>query len=254
MGTYFRTNLQAAMEYRANFLLQVFGMVLNNCAFIVFWRVLLDRSGGVSGYGFEDVMFIWALASSAFGLGHILFGNVRNISSLVVKGELDVFLLQPKDVLFHCAISRTHVSAWGDLLYGAVLMIATTGFDPARYALFAVFTASGAVLYVSTFAIVESLAFFAGSIQGVSRAFFELTLSSTLYPDRIYGPGLRWILYSLLPAAYVVFIPLRAFRTLDLADAAIVLGAAVLYCAIAYIAFSLGLRRYESGNLIGTRT
>jgi ABC-2 type transport system permease protein len=253
-GAYLRANLQAAMEYRANFLVQVLGMMLNNAAFIFFWRVLLDRAGGVSGYGFKDVMFLWALASSAFGLGHILFGNVRGISALVVKGELDVYLLQPKNVLFHCAVSRSVVPAWGDLAYGFILLVAVNGFDPARLALFALFVVSGAVLYMSSFAIVESLSFFAGSVQGLSRAFLELILSSTLYPDRIYGPGVRWIFYSLLPAAYIVFIPLKAFRGLDLAAAALSLGASVLYCLAAYAIFSLGLRRYESGNLIGTRT
>jgi ABC-2 type transport system permease protein len=242
------------MEYRVNFLVQVFGMILNNTVFIVFWRVLIDRAGNISGYAFEDIMFLWALGSSAFGLGHILFGNARNLGRLILDGQLDVYLLQPKDALFSVLASRTAVSAFGDFIYGIAVIAIISGFDPARWAMFLLFTVSGSLLFVSSFVIMESLTFFAGNVQGLANAFLNLILSSTLYPDKIFAPGIRWIFYSLLPAAYIVFIPLKAFRELNPGAALISSGAAAAYCLAAYAFFRLGLKRYESGNLIGTRT
>lgn len=79
IGKYFRFNLAASMEYRGRFLLQVTGMVLNNAAFAFFWWVVFHRIRVLEGYSFKDVMFIWALASSAYGFGHILFGNIGKI-------------------------------------------------------------------------------------------------------------------------------------------------------------------------------
>ncbi len=252
-GAYFSANISSVMEYRANFLLQVFGMMLNNASFIVFWRVLIDRAGNVSGYSFSDIMFIWALASSSFGLGAILFGNARQLGRLILNGDLDVYLLQPKDVLLNAIASRTDVAAWGDLAYGIVLLAVTQGFHPLRWAMFILFIASGSVIYVASFVIVECLTFFLGNTQSLARAFLELMLSSTLYPDKIYSPGMRWIFYSILPAAYIVFIPLRAFRGLNAPTALLALGASAAYAALAYLFFRIGLKRYESGNLIGTR-
>lgn len=250
-GAYFKANLQAAMEYRANFLLQVFGMALNNAAFIVFWRVLIDRTGGVGGYSFEDVMFLWALASAAFGLGHVLFGNARSIGKTIIEGGLDVYLLQPKDVFFSLISARSVMSAWGDLLYGYVLFVSVLGWG--GLGLFSLFVATGALLYTATFAMAESLSFFFGNAQGVSGAVFEFLLSFTLYPETIFGPQVRWIIYSLIPAGFIVFVPLAVFTSFDWWLLAAVLAASVVYMVAARLVFKAGLRRYESGNLIGTR-
>jgi len=40
-------------EYRASFITQVLGMVLNNASFIVFWLILFERLGDIRGMGSE---------------------------------------------------------------------------------------------------------------------------------------------------------------------------------------------------------
>ena len=253
-AAYFSCNLRSAAEYRTNFAVQVLGMLLNNAAFIFFWKVLLSRAGSVAGYGFKDIMFLWALAASSFGLGHILFGNAPRLGSIAVSGQLDVYLLQPKNVLLNVSLARTEVAAWGDLLYGIILLAVVAHPGPGRWVLFLVFVCSGAVLYMSSFVLVESLYFFVGNAQGVSRAFFELILSATLYPDRIFSAPVRALLYSIIPAGYIVFVPLKAYKLMSLPLAGVSLAAAVVYAGLAFLAFGAGLKRYESGNLIGTRT
>ena len=153
----FVANLASVLEYRVSFLLQFFGMMLNNASFLVFWTVLIGHTGTIGGWGFSDVLFLWALGPAAFGLAHVVFGNVRQIGTLIVQGDLDVYLLQPKDVLFHSLISRTVTSAWGDLIYGFVLLPFLT-VDPLKMLLFAVFTITGALVFVGTFGLVQSLA------------------------------------------------------------------------------------------------
>ena len=54
LGYYFKFNMSSAMEYRANFLLQSFGMILNNAAFIFFWWILFSNVPSIGGYGFKD--------------------------------------------------------------------------------------------------------------------------------------------------------------------------------------------------------
>ncbi len=253
LGAAFRANLQAVLEYRASFLVQVFGMMLNNAAFAVFWGILIARTGGVGGYGFTDVMIIWALTSTSFGIAHVLWGNVRSMGQIIQKGELDVYLLQPKDAFLNVLSSRTVVSAWGDLLYGYLVLALLPGTDPARLLLFTLLAMAGAVIFASIFAAAESLTFFLGNAGPLSSAVTEFLLSFTLYPESVYDPGMRWIFYTLLPSGFIAFVPLAVYRKLDWPMVPVLFLAAAAYAAASYALFRAGLKRYESGNQVGTR-
>jgi ABC-2 type transport system permease protein len=253
LATSFAVNVQAVVEYRANFLVQVFGMMLNNAAFAFFWALLINKVGSVGGYGFEDVMIIWALVSTSFGLAHVVFGNVRSLGQIVQKGELDLYLLQPKDVLLNVLCSRTLVSAWGDFLYGYLVLALIPGVSFGSFLLFSLFALSGAIIFAATFSAAESLCFFLGDASGLSNAVTEFMLSFSLYPESIYGKGMRWIFYTILPSGFIAFLPLSALKSLSWSLAPAMLGVALLYAAASYGFFRLGLRRYESGNQMGTR-
>jgi len=253
LATAFSVNVQAVMEYRFNFLIQVFGMMLNNGAFALFWGVLIARTGGVGGYGFGDVMILWALVSSSYGLAHVLFGNIQGLGRLIQSGELDHYLLQPKDAFLNVLASRTIVSAWGDFLYGFLVLFLIPGVGAGRVLLFALLVPPGAAIFAASFAAAESLAFFMGNSQALSSSLSEFILSFSLYPETIFGRGMRWLFYTILPSGFIAFLPLAAFKGLDWRLLPLLYLAAAAYLAASYLLFRAGLRRYESGNQIGMR-
>lgn len=251
--TYFQFNLAACMEYRLSFITQVVGMILNNAGFIIFWHILLDNTGPLAGYSMQDVMLIWALSSSGFGLAHILFGNCRHISRLIINGELDSFLLQPKNVYVNVMLAGTNMSAWGDFFYGYIVFFIFVGFKLRMLLLFSGFVFSGALFFAAFFSMLESLAFFTGSTAGLSRIGMELVISFSIYPDKIFPRSMRWIFYSLLPSGFIAFIPLRLLQQFNGWILLLLMGATLLYVFIAYFFFQWGLKRYESGNLMTTK-
>jgi ABC-2 type transport system permease protein len=253
LGASFAANLKSVLEYRVDFLVQVIGMMLNNGAFALFWGILIDRTGGVGGYSFSDVMTVWALVSSSFGLAHVVAGNVRNLGRIIQRGELDVYLLQPKDVFVNVLCSRTIVSAWGDFLYGYIVLALLPGLSVGRFALFSLLVISGALVFAAAFSAAESLAFFLGNSRSLSDALQEFLLSFSLYPETVFGKGLRWAFYTLLPSGFIAFVPLAAFKALDWKLVPLLFLVAALYVALSYALFRAGLRRYESGNQMGTR-
>lgn len=250
---YFRHNLAASMEYRSSFLVQTLGMALNNSAFIFFWWLLFQYMGEVGGYGFREVMMIWALSSTAYGITFICFGNVRRICKIIVSGELDTYLLQPKDPLISLIASGTVVSAWGDLFYGIILFFILSGGNLVKMALFLFLSIIGSTFYVSILVTAHSLTFFLGDAQGIADLITEFTITIGIYPEGIYQGIVRILIYTVLPTAFISFVPVRILQSFSWQWLGLLLLAMVVWGAISHWVFYRGLRHYESGNLIANK-
>ena len=250
---YFKTNLSSAMEYKVSFLMQSLGMAVNDVFFLFFWWMVFQQTGTLGGYGFRDVMSIWALSASTFGLLHILFGNVRRLNQLVQSGELDIFLLQPRDPYVHVHCARMSFSAWGDFIYALLLFVFITGFHPGKWLLLLLFTVGGALLLGAVLSMVDSLVFFWGDSSGLTRLVTEFMLTFSLYPESIFRPGVKWLIYTLLPTAFVVFLPYQVIQAFNLPVFLGVLLVDLFAIWLARKVFQAGLKRYVSGNRMGAR-
>ncbi len=250
---YFKYNLQAAMEYRASFIAQSIGMFLNDAFFLFFWWVVFSKVSSLGGYGFKDVILIWALAASTFGFLHIVFGNVRQLSRIIINGELDTYLLQPKNVFINVHCSRMDFSAWGDFIYGYVLFFLIFGFAPLKLLLFTLFVIAGGLLTGAVMASADTLTFYIGNSSAITRLVTEFLINFTLYPDSIFGREVKWIMYSLLPAGFIVFIPFRLMSAFSWYGLLGLLAVDSAYIYLAWLFFNRGLKKYESGNLITTK-
>lgn len=251
---YFLFNLAAGMEYRVSFLIQVFGMALNNSAFILFWLMLFHRVGGdINGYGFEQVMFLWSLAAFGYGISEVFMGNARYLSSLIYKGELDVYLLQPRAVLPNLVCSRMNTSGWGDLAYGLILFFLTQPLMPGKIALFILFSVLMAVVFVAVTVIYHSLTFFLGNAEQFAETVTGMIISFIIYPGSIFSGPSTWFLHSVIPAALIAWIPAELFVSFDLTKMMILLAADAFIIILALLLFRRGLKSYSSGNRMGTR-
>lgn len=247
---YIKFNISSAMEYRASFLIQCFGMMLNNSAFIFFWWILFNNVKSIGGYGFKEEMLLWAIMSTSFGFCHIIFGNIGQITRMILNGELDTYLLQPKDPLVNILCSRTILSAWGDALYGIVLIIALNGLDGKRLIMFFVFAITGAMIMAAVLVTFHALSFYSGNTEGMAQLVMEFIISFSIYPEGIFSNGLRFVFYTIIPVAFTVYVPARAIMSSSVTLLTMVIGVVIIWIVVAYIVFYRGLKRYESGNLI----
>jgi len=254
LGCYFRLNLASALEYRAAFVSQAFGMALSNSSFIFFWWVAFGQIGSfIADYSFHDVMFIWAATSSGFGLAFVLFANTQQLTQLIVTGELDAFLLQPCNILLNVISARTTLSAYGDLMYGFILMAVVYRGNFTAWLWFFYSALLCALLMTSLSLSANTLTFYLGEASLLGRLALEFSINFAIFPEKIYAPAIRALMYSAIPMSIAVHIPLRLVHNFSLLQALATLGFALLYCAGAGLFFYRGLRRYESGNAIVTK-
>jgi ABC-2 type transport system permease protein len=252
-GHYVRFNLRAGMEYRASFAAQVLGMILNNGSFIIFWLILYTHLGSIRGYDFNDVMFLWALCATGFGLAGVFLGNAGSLSRSIYTADLDVYLLQPGSVLSNFLFSRMSISAWGDIVYGAVLFGFTQAVTPAHAALFLLFSLLMAAVLTALRVLYHSLTFFLGNTEEFAGTASDLALSFALYPGSIFQGPASLLLHSLIPAALIAYIPVELFKVFDTPRLLLLVAADAAVVAAAWCVFRLGLRVYESGNRMGAR-
>ena len=251
---YFRMNLSSALEYRTSFFVQAFGMTLSNSSFIFFWWIAFSQVGGpIAGYSFNDVMFIWAAASTGFGLAHILFANAASLTQIIVTGELDAFLLQPCNTLLNVICAKTSLSAYGDFMYGIILIAIVFRGNGAAWLWFLVAVIFSCILMTAILLMTNSLTFYIGDASAPSRIVTELMINMSIYPDKIYGPPVRALMYSLIPVGFAVHVPMRLLNGEPVILALLAFAGSALFCAAAARVFYSGLKRYESGNIIVTR-
>ncbi len=250
LGGYFKLNLSSAMEYRTSFLIQTFGMFLNNLSFAFFWWLLFERFSSIGGYGFRDVMLLWAFSSAGFGICFILFGNITRLVEMIIKGELDSYLLQPKNVLLNTIASKTNISAWGDLLYGVILFFLVEGFSFMGAGLFIYFSITAAMIFAGVLVTANALAFWFGNISSLAGLAFEFLITTSIYPADIFQGVIKFMLFTVLPAGFISMVPVRLVSDFDAKWFFLLTLAAVLWVILAFVVFFAGLKKYESGNLM----
>ncbi len=251
--TLWKTNLLAAMEYRAAFITQILGMVLNNTIYFLIWVIFFERFEEIRGWGLSDMFLVFGVAASAFGLGVFLFGNALMLSDLIAQGKLDYYLSLPRPVLLHTIASRSITSGLGDMAYGLLSYLVSGQFSPAGLLRFLLGVLLAALVFVSFMVLTQSLAFWFGNASAFTSLLVNAMITFAIYPVTLFEGGAKFILFTIIPAALMGAVPasfVRAFewRTLGL----LTLGAAALL-GLAVTLFHRGLRRYESGSAIQTR-
>jgi ABC-2 type transport system permease protein len=241
------------MEYRWSFVSQVSFMVLNDFLLLFFWWLIFGKVETIGGWTFADVITMHAVLAASYGLSVSVFGNVNRLARIIAEGQLDYYLLLPRNPLLHALVSRSDLSGLGDVAFGLAAFCLFTPVTLGRLVLFVIVSLASCTVYTCFAVITGSIAFFIGNAQTISLQLLGALITFGGYPGSIFKGLVRAVLYSVIPAGFVVYVPvslLRNFRVVHLA------GLLAFAAAIAWAAswlFGAGLRRYESGNLVSAR-
>lgn len=250
---YTRLNLDAQLEYRGAFFSQVVAMFINNIVWVWFWVLFFSRFKVLRGWDINDVVTLWCIAASGFGLAHTVCGNALQLPVLISRGQLDVWMLYPRALLPHILLGRMSATAWGDALFGYIVYLWFVKPDLAHFALFVALTISVAFLFIGFSIFTGSLTFFLGNSESLAEQWRYAMITFSTYPATLFEGGVKIILYTVIPAVFVSYYPILALRSLSLIDAAYAVAGSIAVLAAGTSVFYFGLRRYESGNLMEMR-
>jgi ABC-2 type transport system permease protein len=246
-------NLRHSLALRAAFWIQAAFMVGNNLIFFSIWWIFFRRFEEIGGWRLDDVAALFGVVAAGFGTCAVLAGGVRDLARAIIDGELDSLLLQPKPVLLQAAASRSIASGWGDIATGVGMLWLVGGFVPQRLPWTVLAVLASASVFTATAILLHSTAFWLGRVEHVARQVWEFAVTFSLYPRPLFSGGVAFLLYTLIPAGFIGFLPVALVRSPTPARAAVVATSAAAWLGLAALVFRNGLRRYASGNRVGGR-
>lgn len=245
-----KANLLAAMEYRIPFISQVLGMMLNNAIYFLFWVIFFDRFEDIQGWALADMFLLFGIVAAGFGLGTYLFGNVLQLAEVITGGRLDYYLSLPRPVLLHVLASGSIPSGLGDVLYGLISFAMAGYYTLGALLRFGIGILLAMLIFLSFLILVQSLAFWLGNTALLTQQATNAIITFSIYPITLFDGTAKFILFTIIPAAFVGAVPAEFVRTSDWFTLAQLLGGALVFLALALLAFQRGLRHYESGSAI----
>ncbi len=251
IGTYTIANLQAAMEYRIAFIMQVGAMIANDSLWLFFWWTYFQKFPLTNGWQQTDVVILWAVSACGFGISMGIFGNTSNMARLIMTGGLDAYLGMPRNVLLHLSIAATDPTAWGDVLFAIGSFVLFLHPDLLHIILFIILVLLAALIFTGFLVILGSLAFFLGNTEGLAQQMLAALVTFSTYPMNVFNGAIRLLLFTLIPAGFISFVPMQLLHHFTWPLLLALVGFVALLMTGAIILFQLGLRRYESGNLLG---
>jgi ABC-2 type transport system permease protein len=248
-----KTSIKASMSMRGAFLFESGLMLANNLIFFSLWWIFFRQFQSIGEWQLKDMITLMAVGSGAYGLMLICFGGIRFISRSIISGDLDPFMTQPKNLLLHLMGSRSLARGWGDLSTMVLLVVFGGLWSPQTILLILVGSITGCLVFSSMSVIAHSLAFWLGPIENLAKQYCDSLLVFSFYPQNIYTGVLKILMFTVIPAGIVGYLPVEMIRDFTWTKLLILLGSAALFCLISFTIFHLGLKRYESGNQFGTR-
>jgi ABC-2 type transport system permease protein len=247
---YLRANLNAQLEYRGAFISEALAMFVNDGSWVAFWILFFQRFPVLNGWNLRDLLTVWAITTAGFGIAHSVMGNGWHLASVIVNGQLDVWMLYPRAVLSHLLLGRTMATAWGDAAFGYVVYVVFVRPDAIHFLMFVTLSLSVAATFVGFSILSACLAFYIGNAVVLCEQWRFALITFSTYPQTLFSGFAKLMLFTAIPSAFVSYLPVEALRTLSIWHVVASLAGALGIVAAGTAVFYLGLRRYESGNLL----
>jgi ABC-2 type transport system permease protein len=253
----------AAVEAKAHNPALLLARTVGAAALVLFETIgivlLVDRFGGLGGWGTGDVVVLVGLGEAGLGFGMLVADTLEPpaFSLLVREGRLDPYLARPFPVLLSVMTSDIQVreigrgaAGLGVVLWGASL--AGVDWTPGRVgvAALAVLCCAAVVVAVLVMGAAATLYTVEGSELVNAFTYGGAALSGN--PLQIYGSVLRFTFLWVVPFGLAVYVPALHLLERDgppgipasLLAATPVATAA--FAAVAGLAWRRGLRHYAS--------
>lgn len=246
-------NIRSSAELRTSFWMNIFGMALNNIAFILIWVFLTQTVGSIGGWTVYDVIGLQGFSSFVFGFSMSFNGGLHRTSLIVSSGTFDQFLTSPKNILVRLATSYLHVSAIGDMLFGAIcigiyLYMINAGFT--QIILTLIILIFSILVFTGVTICIQAISFYFTDPDSVTRSIFELFFTPALFHGGAFQGPVRFIFIFIIPSLLIGALPVESITHLGYLKALLLVILSIAWFIFSIWLFNKSIKKYESSNFM----
>ncbi|MFC4947055.1 ABC transporter permease [Pseudonocardia sp. GCM10023141] len=258
-GVYSRiiaSRARAQLAYPGSFALDLIAQLLGQGIELVAILVIFTQVTSLGGFSAGEVLLIYGLAATAFGIADLTVGQIEQLPEYVRTGEFDVMLLRPLGALPQLLSADVSLKRVGRVVIGLGVLVWSLAHLNIHWTTLKVVVAIGtplvgAVILGAIWVATNTVSFWFVDGREFANSLTYGSNFSTSYPATIYGPWLRGLLCFAVPSAFVAYFP-----TLALLDRADPLGLpealrysspliAIVTVTIAALIWRSGVRHYQ---------
>ena len=248
-----KKNIQSSAELRTSFLMNIFGMAINNTSFIFVWVFFVKSVGIIGGWTAFDIVALQGFNALCFGIVFSVGGGIRKLAEYVSSGAFDRFMLSPKNLLIRVATSSFGVSALGDIAFGIICLGIYAFFIHASiYQILLVFLLIiiTTTVFLSAVIIIYSASFLFIDATSVTNSFFELFFAPSMFHGGAFQGVMRFIFTFIVPSLLISTLPVEIVRDISLKKLLLVGILAILWFISSMKIFERVVKKYESSNFM----
>jgi ABC-2 type transport system permease protein len=254
IAVFARTELQYAVEYRTNLVLDLFEQIVIVVTSLAAVLVLFNQTSVINGWTLGQMIVLLGVYYLIQGLSSVVFqSSFERFMEHVRLGTLDFILIKPADSQFMISARHMQISQVGQVLMG--LGLVTVGARRIGETVaatdvlsFVVTLTCGVALVYCLLLVLSTLSFWFVRIENLLAIFWSF-LDAGRFPVDIYPGWLRVTLSTVVPIGVAVTLPAQAIagRLEPLTLLAMAVGTVAVWLAAAWF-WRQGLRNYTGAS------
>jgi ABC-2 type transport system permease protein len=254
LSIFARTELQFAVEYRVNLLLDLFEEVVIVLSSLAAMLVLFSHTGVINGWTLAEMIVLLGVYYVIQGANSVLFeASFERFMEHVRLGTLDFILIKPANSQFLASARHVQVAQLGQLVLGLAMIgvgIAQigAGVGALQALAFVVTLGCGLALVYCLLLVLSTLAFWFVRVENLLAIFWSF-VDAGRFPVDIYPGWLRITLSTIVPIGIAVTVPAEAIAgRLDALGLVTMVGGTILVWWFANWFWKQGLRNYSGAS------
>ncbi|MGM9986966.1 MAG: ABC transporter permease [Bacillaceae bacterium] len=250
---YFSSHLKVMMEYKADFLIGMGSVLVENFVNIFFLGIVFSNVQLINGWNFYEILFIYAIAFLGRSIHHIFFDNLWTLGWQYIRnGNFDRILLRPANPLFQVLAERVQQDGFGQLVIGILVLFYSTShlsitWNALTIFMLILFILSSGLIFVALNLFFITFSFWMVDSLPLVSTVFQLS-EYARYPISIYPKVLAFLITWIIPYGFTAFYPATYFLDKDAMTSLALLTplVAIVSFFIAYRFWNFGIRKFTS--------